>query len=89
MEHDVFGSDAADRIQPSERRNPRCIVVHVNAHGNEFWGELGKGGGGQVMETTLTGCVLTPIEHMVRSGKNGGSVMVDGIEYVFAVSRDT
>lgn len=84
--HDFYDSDASDRIQKSEWRSPRVVVVDVS-NGIKFWGELAAGDVGQVCETTLTDRVFDPIEREIDSGKNAGSVMVDGVEYVFVVHR--
>jgi len=85
MNHDSYGDDAADRIQPSEWRSPRCVLITAWASGEEFWSELTVDD--EALDTTLTGRVLDPIQRELRSGKNGGSVIVDGIEYVFVVTR--
>jgi hypothetical protein len=87
LDHDHYGSDSNDRISKDDWRNPRAVTISVNAEGQEFWGEISKGECGEVMDTTLTGRVLDPIEREVRLGRNAGSVMVDGIEYVFVVDR--
>lgn len=86
--HDSYDcSDAADRVQPNQWRNPRVVVVDVDKHGQESWGELAAGDFGQVLDTTLVGRVFDAIKPHIRAGKNGGSVLVDGIEYVFVCGR--
>ena len=87
MDHDEFRDDAEDRIHPNERRNPRVVNITVDKQGHEFFGELSRGG--DILDTTLTGRVLFPIEQRARVGINGGSIFIDGIEYVFVVDRLT